>query len=409
MARVRVLPPGWGLRLLPGLSAYVSIPSRIPGPVVFRFPKLVRGKNARSFPLGYSPSLDGARGLMTVGVLAAHLQYSWYPGAIVFMDTFFVMSSYLITSLLLKDYTSGARVNFRRFYARRARRLLPCLLVMLLVYTAVAALLRRPWEAELKAIAAALFYYMNWARAFDWPMSISLGHTWSLAIEEQFYIVWPLLFALVMYLRSLKVMVIASLIAGAALSAAWRLALAEDGATFNRLYNATDVRLDGLSLGAALAFAIRGRHGGFPARLRRAFDWLTPTAGGILFVAGFSVSYYDRSWYLWQSQVCVVLSTLLVAGLVISPRTLLHPLLESAPAVFLGKICYGLYVWHFPVFFTMEHHLGIDLPVRVAVGLPLLLLIATLSYNLIELPFISREPRATARGGIQTPEPSAAH
>jgi len=358
---------------------------------------MVRGANTRSFPLGYSPSLDGARGLMTLGVVSAHLQYSWYPGAVIFMDTFFVMSSYLITSILCRSYTAGGRVNFGRFYARRARRLLPGLLVMLLVYAATVVLLRRPWEAELKAIAAATFYYMNWARAFKWPMSGSLSHTWSLAIEEQFYILWPLLFALVMYLRSRPVIIIGSLIAVAVLSSAWRFALAADGADIMRLYNGTDVRLDGLSLGAALAFAMHGRHGRFPAPLIRAFDWVTPAAGGVLFVAGFYLSFYDRNWYLWQSQICVVLSTLLVAGLVISPRTILHPLLESAPAVFLGTICYGVYIWHYPIFVIMENRLGIGLAMRVALGVPLVLVVATMSYYWIELPFISREAQARPR------------
>ncbi|GAB1390510.1 hypothetical protein MASR1M6_26920 [Rubrivivax sp.] len=91
------------------------------------------GAVEREFPLGYSASLDGARGLMTLGVLAAHLHYYWYPGAIIFMDTFFLMSSYLITSLLIKDRDSLGKVNFRRFYARRIRRLLPALVAMLAV------------------------------------------------------------------------------------------------------------------------------------------------------------------------------------------------------------------------------------------------------------------------------------
>ena len=334
---------------------------------------------------------------MTLGVLAAHLEYSWYPGAIVFMDTFFVMSSYLITALLLRGYSTSGSVDFRRFYVRRARRLLPGLLLMLAAYSAVVIVLQRPWKAELQAISAALFYYMNWARALHWPMSNSLGHTWSLAIEEQFYIVWPLLFALVMYLRSRRAVVIGALVMVAILCGAWRFVLAENGAGIMRLYNGTDVRLDGLSLGAALAFALHGRNGNFPAGLRRAFDWLTPTAAIVLFVAGFYASYYERAWYLWQSQVCVVLSLLLVAGLVISPRTILHPLLESPPTVFLGKICYGLYLWHYPVFFMMEDYFGISVAVRAAIGVPLVLAAATVSYYWIELPFISREPRARRR------------
>lgn len=102
----------------------------------------------REFPLGYSASLDGARGLMTLGVLAAHLHYYWYPGAIIFMDTFFLMSSYLITSLLIKDKDAQGAVNFRRFYERRVRRLFPALFAMLAVYALAVWVLGRPHGAR---------------------------------------------------------------------------------------------------------------------------------------------------------------------------------------------------------------------------------------------------------------------
>ena len=344
----------------------------------------------REFPLGYSASLDGARGLMTLGVLAAHLHYHWYPGAIIFMDTFFIMSSYLITSLLIKDRETTGTVNFRRFYERRIRRLLPALLAMLAVYTVAVLALGRPWLPEARAIVASLFYFMNWARAFEWPMSPYLGHAWSLSIEEQFYAVWPLLFVLMMRWRAHPGRLALVLVAAAVASAAWRAGLAADGASFARLYNGTDVRLDGLCLGAALAFVRRGCAWAGDPRLRRGLQLALPPIALVLFIWGFSASYYDRSWYLWQSQVCMLLSTLLVAGLVLCDRTALHPLFEAAPTVFLGKICYGLYIWHHPIFLIMEDHLKLDLATRVVVGLPLTFAVAILSYHVIELPFIGR-------------------
>lgn len=354
----------------------------------------------REFPLGYSASLDGARGLMTLGVLAAHLHYHWYPGAIIFMDTFFIMSSYLITSLLIKDRETTGTVNFRRFYERRIRRLLPALLAMLALYAVAVLALGRPWAPEARAIVASLFYFMNWARAFEWPMSPYLGHAWSLSIEEQFYALWPLLFVLLMRWRAHPGRLALLLAAAAAASAGWRWWLAVDGASLARLYNGTDVRLDGLCLGAALAFVRRGCAWAGDPRVRRALQLALPPIALLLFVWGFSASYYDRQWYLWQSQVCMLLSTLLVAGLVLCDRTLLHPLFEASPTVFLGKICYGLYIWHHPIFLIMEDHLKLDLAVRVAVGLPLTFAVAILSYHFIELPFISRsapKPAAAPR------------
>lgn len=351
------------------------------------------GLRRREFPLGYSASLDGARGLMTLGVLAAHLHYYWYPGAIIFMDTFFVMSSYLITMLLIKDWDQSGRVAFRRFYERRVRRLFPALLAMLAAYTIAILWLGRPRELEFRAIGATLFYFMNWARAFEWPMSPYLGHAWSLSIEEQFYALWPLLFVVLLrgtnrWLRWALVLVLM-----AAASAAWRWWLATQGASFARLYNGTDVRLDGLCLGAALAF---WRRAGMPVP-RRLLVWVTPVVAAVLFAWGFSASYYDRQWYLWQSQLCMVLSLLLVSGLTLGERTILHPLLELPATVFLGRICYGLYIWHHPIFLIMEDHLKLDLATRVVIGLPLTFAVATMSYYLIELPFMSRSPAAGRR------------
>lgn len=351
----------------------------------------------RDFPLGYSASLDGARGLMTLGVLAAHLHYYWYPGAIIFMDTFFLMSSYLITSLLIKDQDNAGKVNFRRFYERRIRRLFPALLAMLVVYTAVVLWLGRPQDKEFRAIGATLFYFMNWARAFEWPMSPYLGHAWSLSIEEQFYAVWPLAFAALMgrTSRTGRMRQIAWLLAlGALASAGWRAWLAYHDASFARMYNGTDVRLDGLCLGAALAFYRRSCGNAVPAAVRSSLALLTPGLALVLFVWGFTASYWERDWYQWQSQICIVMSLLLVAGLVLCDRTVLHPLLEARFTVFLGRICYGLYIWHHPIFLIMEDHLKLDLQTRVLVGLPLTFAVAIISYHLIELPFMTRKPRA---------------
>lgn len=362
--------------------------------------KRLGGAGKRDFPLGYSASLDGARGLMTLGVLAAHLHYYWYPGAIIFMDTFFIMSSYLITSLLIKDRDKLGKVNFRRFYVRRVRRLLPALVVMLAVYTVAVVALGRPWEPERRAILATLFYFMNWARAFEWLMSPYLGHAWSLSIEEQFYALWPVLFTLLIPWRARPGRVALLLVAVAALSASWRWWLAGKGVGPARMYNGTDVRLDGLCLGAALAFAHKGCAWASSATVERFLRIALPPVALLLFVWGFSASYYDPQWYLWQSQACIILSTLLVAGLVVCQRTLLHPLLEASPTVFLGQICYGLYIWHHPIFLIMEDHLKIDLATRVMVGVPLTFAAAILSYHFIELPFISRR---------SPPRPSPAH
>ncbi len=345
------------------------------------------------FPLGYSPSLDGARGLMTITVIVAHLEYRWYPGAIIFMDTFFIMSGYLITSLLIKDWRENARINLYRFYIRRIYRLFPALLLMLSVYAVVAYFLTRPYGAELKAIFSALFYVMNWGRAFSWDMSTYLGHTWSLSIEEQFYAVWPLLCLFLLWVgrARFRFMVCLLTLIGLA-SMLWRYQLAVQGAPVYRMYNGTDVRLDGLSFGCALAFLVNDRNS-FSAR---AASYVSPILAPLLslglFVFGFQASYEDRQWYLWQSSVCVLLSTVLVACLVVRRDTMIHHLYEWKPAVFLGRICYGLYIWHFPILVLMEDYWKTSLGARILVGVPLTFLCAILTYYYVELPLMKRRP-----------------
>lgn len=345
------------------------------------------------FPLGYSPSLDGARGLMTLTVIAAHLEYRWYPGAIIFMDTFFIMSGYLITSLLIKDWRENGRINLYRFYIRRVYRLFPALLLMLLVYSVVASFLTRPYGQELKAVLSALFYVMNWARAFSWEMSTYLGHTWSLSIEEQFYAAWPLLCIFLLWAgRGRFQVMVYSLVAIGLISMFWRHELAVQGASIYRLYNGTDVRLDALSFGCALAFLVNNRNG-LPARVANSVSpVLAPLLSLGLFLFGFHANYEDREWYLWQSSVCVFLSTILVACLVVRRDTLIHRLYEWKPAVFLGRICYGLYIWHFPILVLMEDYWKIPVGARALVGVPLTFLCAILTYQYVELPLMKRRP-----------------
>jgi len=345
------------------------------------------------FPLGYSASLDGARGLMTITVIAAHLDPDWYPGAIIFMDTFFIISGYLITSLLLKDWFELGRIRFARFYLRRIYRLYPALVLMLAAYLIVAALFLRPFEPALRAVGAALFYMMNWARAFDWDISTHLGHAWSLSIEEQFYVCWPPLCLLLLRREGKRTWPpVAVLIAIGVASMAWRHALAETGAPVYRLYNGTDVRLDALTFGCALGFLL---HDGASrvARLARAIAPVAAPAVSLgLFLFGFHANYFDREWYLWQSSLCVGLSTVLVACLAARKDTLAHRLYEWAPAVFLGRICYGLYLWHYPILALMETRWNLPLEIRLLVGVPAALALATLSYKFVELPLMRLRP-----------------
>ncbi len=162
------------------------------------------------FRLGYQPGLDGLRGLLVVMIMVFHSFVLWsplygraVPGAYITINMFFVLSGFLITSLLLTEHDRHGRVSFSSFYGRRALRLLPALVAMLLVFLLYVALKHRDVLGQsVAALGWISIYASNWAQRAgkmqDLYNSLSLGHTWTLAVEEQFYVIWPLIIALLL-------------------------------------------------------------------------------------------------------------------------------------------------------------------------------------------------------------------
>ena len=213
----------------------------------------------------YMPGLDGLRALAVLAVIAFHEQFSWAPGGLLGVGVFFTLSGYLITDLLLSQFRTQGKMRLGQFWMRRARRLLPALFVMLAVVTAWVSIADRARLASLRgAVAAASGYYSNWyfigthssyfAR-FAPPQP--LDHLWSLAVEEQFYLIWPwllLLGILVIRKRPRAVSWLAlPTLALAAASAVAMLMLYQPGYDPTRIYEGTDTRASGLLIGAALA------------------------------------------------------------------------------------------------------------------------------------------------------------
>src|SRR5438477_7513005 len=178
---------------------------------------------ARAYPLGYLASLDGVRGLMTLGVLTAHTRPALFPGAIVFMDAFFAMSGYLITSLLINEYNRSERIDFRKFYLRRLKRLYPALIAMLIVSLIVELIFSHEIWMRLIDNAVAFTYISNYWRAFGGPGLWYNGHTWSLALEEQFYLIWPLTFIVLVRIFRMSLTTVGVLIVMALAFWAWRI------------------------------------------------------------------------------------------------------------------------------------------------------------------------------------------
>jgi peptidoglycan/LPS O-acetylase OafA/YrhL len=352
---------------------------------------------------GRWPALDGMRGLMTVGVFVAHISYQWLPGAILFMDAFFMMSSFFITRLLLKDWHRNGRIDFSTFYVRRLKRLYPALVAMVVPIALFAVIYLGHGIERLNNVAGALFYYGNWLRALEIPHEAYLGHTWSLSIEEQYYLLWPAIFGLGLALgrrlgtrksdavrdaNGLRVWV-PVLVAVVVATMTWRTWLALSGASWMRTYNGTDMRLDSLALGALLALT-------FDTPLvqraceRLAKPWLVWAMVAIMLAGAFKVDVSTSQWYAWQQPLFVLLSLALIMSFLKTPTGWgLTFAFQNPVSLYLGAICYGLYLWHYPLIWICYAVFDLSLGQALAICAPSALVLASVSYYFVELPALN--------------------
>ncbi|GIU87519.1 MAG: membrane protein [Acidimicrobiia bacterium] len=348
--------------------------------------------------LRYMPALDGLRAAAVVAVLLYHADVPWAAGGYLGVDAFFVLSGFLITSLLLAEHDRTGRIDLAAFWARRARRLLPALALVVAAVAAYAAFVARPVELPgLRADAlATLGYAANWHQIlseqsyFEQYASPSpLRHTWSLAIEEQFYLLWPLFVLGVLRLRrgSVRALGVACGVLAAA-SAVWMAVLYEPGADPSRVYYGTDTRVQSLAVGALLATVaarrgpVRGRagslvlHGGALA------------AAAVLAAAWATTSDRDP----WQYRGGFALTAVLVALVIASATQPVRPgplarALSVRPLRWVGTISYGLYLWHWPVYVLLdEARTGLRGPALLALRLAVTFAVATASFALVEQP-----------------------
>jgi peptidoglycan/LPS O-acetylase OafA/YrhL len=344
------------------------------------------------------PALDGLRGLALLGVLFFHANGA-LPGGYLGVDLFFVLSGYLITSLLLAEHEETGRIALSAFWIRRARRLFPALLSMMPAIAIYARFFARTNELQgLRADAlATLAYVANWRAIFAhksyWELFAApspLEHTWSLAIEEQFYVVWPLVVALLLRRRTRRSVLVLS-VALTALSMATMLALFDpDPARLSRVYLGTDTRAAGILAGAALATVLSPK-ATFQTSTARALDALGAVAALGLGVAwwklkGESPFLYRGGFWLTEAAVLV-----LIACAVVGEKSLVARALSLRPLTLLGTISYGVYLWHWPinVFVTTEraHLSGLWLHV---LQFALTFAVSIASYHFFEKPIRQR-------------------
>jgi peptidoglycan/LPS O-acetylase OafA/YrhL len=329
------------------------------------------------------------------------------------VDIFFILSGFLITTLLIEEWDSRGTISLAHFYLRRALRLFPALIVALLGFallTAVALALRRAGPALTAASATkgallGLFYVSNVAQAAGTQVPSGIGHLWSLATEEQFYLLWPTCLVLALRLRVSKRTLGIGLAAAIGVVAAHRLELTLRGLPQRRLYFAPDGSFDLILVGclAGLWFRWAGDRALEVTRRLCRVVWLPCCVGAVSAILVAQI--FDRALYEGLFLAFGVLIAVLLLTVILDERCLLARLLAFGPFVYVGKISYALYLWH-------QIILGSGLlPVgtypRAAVGVPLSFAAASASYYFVERPFLRlkrRDRRAIEPGEVLVAE-----
>jgi peptidoglycan/LPS O-acetylase OafA/YrhL len=354
-----------------------------------------RGESAAA---PHIPALDGLRGLAVVAVVAFHANGA-LPGGYLGVDLFFVLSGFLITGILVREHERFGAVDLRAFWIRRARRLLPALLALVPAVAVYARVLAPPEDAaNLRADAlATLGYVANWraiyARKSYWEIFAApspLEHTWSLAIEEQFYVVWPLVVSLVLVvLRRTRRALFATCIVFATASACV-MYFTWNAERTSRAYMGSDARAAAILVGAALAVALAPGVTLGP-RAARALDIAGVLAGVGLGLAWATIDGQSAFLYRGGFWLTEIAALVLIACAVIAPHGLVARVLALRPLVGLGLISYGLYLWHWPVDVVLspERVRLRPLPLN-ALRIAIALAISIASYRFIERPIRTR-------------------
>jgi peptidoglycan/LPS O-acetylase OafA/YrhL len=367
----------------------------------------------RESPIAYRPALDGLRAFAVLAVIAYHLGYPttsrWAPGGYLGVDAFFVISGYLITSLLLGEHRKRGHIQLSAFWGRRARRLLPAVLLLV----CVVALYARAWAdaSQLQTLRgdslSTLFYVANWhfiathQSYFDLFSAPSpLRHMWSLAIEEQFYLIWPLVvFGVLRATRGRRAALVGVTVGGIIASAIW-MAVHFNPADPSRAYYGTDTRAHSLLVGCLLALFLE-RLPAFSVRANRYVQVVGIVAAVGMLWAVHNITDTSRNMYYGGFLVYAVAVALVVMAAVQTAWSPLRSFFSLRPLRWIGLISYGLYLWHWPAIVILTpsrvHVNGNALKV---VQVAAIFAVAIASYYLVERPI--RYGKVTNRAVLTT-------
>jgi peptidoglycan/LPS O-acetylase OafA/YrhL len=345
------------------------------------------------------PALDGLRALAVLAVVLYHGDVSGLPGGFLGVEVFFVISGYLITALLIAERRSTGRTAYLQFWMRRARRLLPALFALIAVVATYWVILHPDEVARLRGdIVGALTYVTNWYQIvveqsyFETMGRPSpLRHMWSLAVEEQFYLIWPLALAGIWRItRGRRVLMVRITLALAAASAIYAMILFQPGSDPSRVYYGTDTRAAGVLLGAALALAVppwlmRAR---VTAQARRAVTLIGTVGLAGIAVMIATVTEFDSFTYRGGFVLLDLFTLATILALIHPCRTVWARIFALEPLLWIGRRSYGIYLWHWPIFVLTREQ--IDVPLQgwslLALRLALTFAIAEVSYRFVEMP-----------------------
>lgn len=346
----------------------------------------------------YLAGIDGLRAIAVLAVMLYHAEVPWMPGGFLGVEVFFGISGYLITGLLFAEWREKGSINFGRFWFRRARRLLPAVFVLLLAVLLYAVLFLPAEVASLRndALAAAA-YVSNWYQVFSHKSYFEaigrpplLRHLWSLAVEEQFYLVWPLLLAgILRVIHPRRSGFISIPVAGLAiLSTALMFVMYQPDADPSRIYYGTDTRAAGFLIGAALALLLAN---GLPS-ISKKISLLLDVVGalGLIGLILCFIKLDEINPYLYQGGFTFIslLTVAVIASVAVAGSRVVPHVLGNKFLVYIGLRSYSIYLWHWPIFDVTRPHMDVQLD-----GVPLLLVrfiltlvAAELSYRFIERP-----------------------
>ena len=346
--------------------------------------------------MGYEPSLDGIRAFSVIAVMLYHANIAWLPGGFLGVEVFFVVSGFLITSLLIEERESTQRIDLKQFWIRRARRLLPALVVMLSVTAVCVAFYATDSAPDFRRdMLPSLGYFSNWWQiyAVDTPYFAAsslpvLRHLWSLAVEEQWYLIWPLLFAVLFGAKWMRPKISGALLIGCsgAIMIATALGFVQDDETrTNFLYLSTITRSSGLLLGAAVAMLWR------PWRKNSSPSWWRSSVGDALAIASIAVigvlmatvHVTDSRLYQGGLAATTVASAVIVAVVMRPTGLIVKRFFSQDFLVEIGRRSYGLYLWHWPIFVVAHAR---DSGNRLAVAIALTIIINEFVYQYVEIP-----------------------